>query len=75
MTDKQDPKKIISIELTPRSMLCLLEHGFEPEPDDKFVDRLFEQHDKMTDPEKARFKKYIEAHGTDDEKKRLSQLN
>ena len=56
-------------------MLCLLEHGFEPEADDKFVDRLFEQHDKMTDHEKGRFKKYIEARGTDDEKKRLSKLN
>ena len=75
MTTQPDPKRIVSIELTPRSMLCLLEHGFEPEADDKFVDRLFEQYDKMTDHEKGRFKKYIEAQGTDDEKERLSKLN
>ncbi|OGG54091.1 hypothetical protein A2851_03520 [Candidatus Kaiserbacteria bacterium RIFCSPHIGHO2_01_FULL_53_29] len=71
---KRDGGRIFAIELTARSMLCLLENGFEPKGDEKFIDRLFGQHDKMTGSELARFKKYIGAHGTDEEKARLSKL-
>lgn len=74
MAAKKNPSRIVSIELTPRSMLCLLEHGFEPESGEKFIDRLFEQYDKMTEQERKRFRKYIEAHGTEDEKTHLSEL-
>lgn len=56
-------------------MLYMLEHGFVPKEDEIFIDALFIRYEDLTDPQKARFKDYIRAHGTRKEKLRLNDLD
>jgi len=72
---QKDPPRIIAIELTPRSMLCLLEHhGFVPKDNEVFIDRLFAQYKALSRQEQVRFKKYIGTHGTEFEIERVLKL-
>ncbi|MEK7480210.1 MAG: hypothetical protein AAB665_02885 [Patescibacteria group bacterium] len=65
---------VLTAELTPRTMLCLLENGFVPKRHEVFIDALFRDWDKVTHGEKIRFRNYIREHGMLAEKKRMKLL-
>jgi len=64
----------IKATLRAENMLVMLEHGFVPRSDEKFIDALFGKYDELTGAQKIRFKTWIEANGTKNEKTRASKL-
>ena len=74
MNDEEENPVVIAAELTPRTMLCLLENGFVPKRHEVFIDALFRDWEKLLPGEKIRFRNYIREHGTLAEKKRMKSL-